>query len=115
MLPAGYVNMKSSTSVTAEPPLPESGTALALTPAERSQLRARAHALHPVVMAGQAGLTEAVLRELDRALRAHELIKFKVAGGDRSARDAILAEVCMRLSAAPVQSIGRILVLYRPR
>ena len=107
--------MKSSTSATAEPRLPPPGRPLALTAAERSALRARAHALHPVVMAGQGGLTQAVLRELERALRAHELVKFKVAEGDRDAREAILAQVCARLSAAPVQLIGRVLVLYRPK
>ena len=107
--------MKSSTSATSELRLPPPGRALSLTPAERSALRARAHALHPVVMAGQGGLTEAVLLELERALRAHELIKFKLAEGDRAAREAMLEAVCARLSAAPVQKIGRILVLYRPK
>ncbi len=107
--------MKSSTSDTAKPVLPQSGQALFLTPAQRSALRARAHALSPVVMMGQAGLTEAVLLEIEGALKAHELIKIKVAEGDREARAQIQETVCQRLSAAPVQQIGKVLVLYRPR
>ena len=107
--------MKSSTSDTAKPVLPKPGQALFLTPAQRSALRARAHALNPVVMLGQAGLTDPVLLEIDAALKAHELIKLKVSGGDRAAREAIQDAICLRLSAAPVQQIGKVLVLYRPR
>ncbi len=107
--------MKSSTSDTAKPVLPGSGQALHLTPAQRSALRARAHALNPVVMLGHAGLTDAVLLEIERALKAHELIKLKVPEGDSTARAAIQAAICQRLSAAPVQQIGKVLVLYRPR
>ena len=107
--------MKSSTLDTVKPVLPESGQALFLTPAQRSELRARAHALNPVVMLGHAGLTDAVLLEIEGALKAHELIKLKVSGGDRTARAAIQDTVCQRLSAAAVQQIGKVLVLYRPR
>jgi len=82
---------------------------------ERLRLRARAHHLHPVVLLGSAGLTEAVIRETDRALAAHGLIKVRVPGDDRAEREAIGAELAQRLGAARVQAIGKLLVLYRPR
>lgn len=85
-----------------------------LNPAERRALRARAHALKPVVLVGNDGLSEAVLKEVDRSLTAHELIKIRVAGQDRDQRDAMLEAVCLHTGAAPVQHIGNILVLYRP-
>lgn len=107
--------MKSSTLDTVKPVLPESGQALFLTPTQRSELRARAHALNPVVMLGHAGLTDAVLLEIESALKAHELIKLKISGGDRASRAGIQDTICQRLSAAPVQQIGKVLVLYRPR
>jgi putative YhbY family RNA-binding protein len=84
-----------------------------LTPARRSELRAEAHSLSPVVMIGDKGLTESIVAEVDRALRAHELIKVKAATDDREARSAWMAQLCERLEAHPVQSIGKILVLWR--
>jgi putative YhbY family RNA-binding protein len=89
-------------------------TALLLTPAERSAMRAQAHPLRPTVLIGDLGLTDAVLAEIDRALGAHALIKVKVAGDDRAARVAMLETICERLGCAAVQAIGKILVLYRP-
>lgn len=86
-----------------------------LTPAERRALRARAHALHPTVIIGDAGLSPSVMAEIDRSLKSHELIKVKVAGDGRERRDSLLAEICDALSAAPVQHIGKILVLYREK
>jgi putative YhbY family RNA-binding protein len=88
---------------------------LELTSAERRALRARAHALHPVVMIGEAGLTPAVLKEVDIALKSHELIKIRVLGDDRALRAALIGEICSALDAAPVQQIGKILVVFRPR
>jgi len=88
---------------------------LELTRDERLRLRARAHHLHPVVLLGAAGLTEAVLKETDRALTAHELIKVRIPGDDRDEREATGAAMADRLGAARVQSIGKLLVLYRPR
>ncbi len=85
-----------------------------LAPTERRALRARAHALRPVVYIGQHGLTPAVLHEIDVSLRAHQLIKVRVGSGDREARDAALARICTELDAAPVQHIGKLLVIYRP-
>ena len=86
-----------------------------LTPAERKALKAQAHHLHPVVMIGEAGLSPAVFGEIERALGAHALIKIRVLGDDRAARAAMMAEVCARAGCAPVQMIGKMLVVYRPR
>ncbi len=87
---------------------------LTLEPAQRRFLRARAHALRPVVLIGEAGLTPSVLREIGIALKAHELIKVKIAAGDRAARETWLATICQELHAAPVQHIGKTVVLYKP-
>lgn len=87
---------------------------LQLTADERRALRARAHALNPVVSISQNGLSEAVLKEIDVSLNSHELIKVRVYGDDRDAREAWLAEICEKLGAAPVQHIGKLLVIYRP-
>ncbi len=89
-------------------------TAVSLTPAQRKALKAQAHHLKPVVMIGDAGLTDAVLAEADRALRVHALIKIRVLGDDRATRGALMAQVCAGLDCAPVQSIGKLLVVYRP-
>jgi RNA-binding protein len=88
---------------------------LILTSAQRQALKARAHGLRPVVLMGAAGLTEKVLREIDRALTAHALIKIKVPNDDRSERTQIAADVAEKLSAANVQSIGKMIVLFRPQ
>ena len=88
---------------------------LHLSPAERRALRARAHHLNPLVMIGEAGLTPNVVREIDIALKSHELIKVRVLGEDRAARRGMLDEICQALDAAPVQKIGKILVVFRPK
>ena len=85
----------------------------ALSPAARKALKARAHHLDPVVMMGDAGLTPAVVREIDLALTKHELIKVRMAGDDRDARTAAYQSICTDLDCAPVQQIGKLLVLYR--
>lgn len=86
-----------------------------LTPAERSALRSQAHGLSPVVMIGESGLTPAVVKETDTALKAHGLIKVRVFGDDREARVSYYETLCEQLGAAPVQHIGKLLVLYRPK
>jgi len=86
-----------------------------LTARERSFLKARAHPLEPTVYVGHDGLTAAVLNEIERALTAHELIKVRVNEGDRASRRALLEEICERTEAAPVQQVGKVLVLWRPR
>lgn len=86
-----------------------------LTPAERRALRAQAHHLNPVVSVASNGLTPAVLKEIDHALQAHELIKIRVYGEDRTERDLIMATVCAELGAASVQHIGKTLVVWREK
>lgn len=88
--------------------------AIELNTAERRALRADAHHLDPVVMIGGDGLTDPVLKETDSALKAHGLIKVRVLGDDRAAREAILAQICEQLNAAPIQHIGKLLVIWRP-
>ena len=88
---------------------------LKLTPAERSALRSDAHALDPVVIVGDSGLTPAVIKEIDASLNAHGLIKIRVFGDDREARVAMYETICAQLGAAPVQHIGKLLVIYRPK
>lgn len=85
-----------------------------LTPAQRKEKRADAHHLDPVVMIGGEGLTPAVVKETDAALKSHGLIKIRVLGDDRQAREAMLAQLCDELNAAPIQHIGKLLVLWRP-
>jgi putative YhbY family RNA-binding protein len=87
----------------------------ALTPAERQLLKGRAHRLDPVVMIGADGLTSAVLGEVERALKAHELIKIRVMGSDGDTRERFLGEICAATGASPVQHIGKVLVVYRER
>ena len=84
-----------------------------LTPAERKRKRAEAHHLDPVVTVGAEGATQAVRREIDSALSAHGLVKVRVSSGDRAAREAMQAELSAALSAAPVQHIGKVLLLWR--
>jgi len=87
---------------------------LSLTVSERLALKARAHPLNPTVIIGNAGLTEAVLKEIALTLVRHELIKIRVPGGDRTLRETMLETICTRLDAAMVQHIGKILVIYKP-
>jgi RNA-binding protein len=88
--------------------------ALELTSGERRSLRAQAHKLHPVVMIGEDGLTTGVLQEIDRSLNAHGLIKIRSAFDSRDERDSLLAGICEQMAAAPVQHLGKILIVYRP-
>ena len=86
-----------------------------LSPIERKKLKARAHALNPIIHLGSKGLTEAVIAEIGQALDAHELIKVRAGGMERGEREAALSEVCARLHAQPVQHIGKVLVVYRKK
>lgn len=84
-----------------------------LTPAQRQHLKGLAHSHQPVVMIGNNGLTPAVLKEIELALSAHELIKIKAASDEPDTRRAWLEEIAAATGAAPVQQIGKVLVLYR--
>ncbi len=86
-----------------------------LTPAQRKVHRAEAHHLDPVVMIGNDGLTAAVIKEADAALNAHGLIKIRVLGDDRAAREAMYMQLADQRNAAPIQHIGKLLVLWRPQ
>ena len=88
--------------------------AIQLTPAQRKEHRAAAHHLDPVVMIGSEGLTPAVLKETDAALKAHGLIKVRVFSDERATREALLVQLADQLDAAPIQHIGKLLVLWRP-
>ncbi len=84
-----------------------------LTSAQRRELRAQAHGLNPVVSISENGLSDAVLKEIDVCLKAHELIKIRVYGDSREDRLAYYERICAELDAAPVQHIGKLLVVYR--
>ncbi|MEP7099259.1 MAG: YhbY family RNA-binding protein [Burkholderiales bacterium] len=89
-------------------------TAIQLTPAQRKDHRADAHHLDPVVMIGSDGLTPAVQKEVDAALNAHGLIKVRVFSDERATRETIFTTLADALGAAPIQHIGKLLVLWRP-
>ena len=85
-----------------------------LTPAQRKDHRADAHHLNAVVMIGSDGLTPGVQKETDAALRAHGLIKVRVQSDERASREKIFQTLATELNAAPIQHIGKLLVLWRP-
>ena len=84
-----------------------------LSPARRQELKGRAHKLDPVVIIGGSGLSTQVIGEIDRSLKAHQLIKVRVNGADRAMRELILEEICRQTGAQPVQHIGKMLVVFR--
>jgi RNA-binding protein len=86
-----------------------------LSAAERKELKARAHKLEPVVLIGSKGVSEEVLKEVERALRAHELIKVRATGLEREERAGALKTLCELTGAQAVQSIGKVFVMYRKR
>jgi RNA-binding protein len=83
-----------------------------VNPIQKKKLKAQAHPLNPVVIIGQAGLTDAVIKEINVALDAHELIKVKIRA-ERDERAAIREQICEQTKAEMVQSIGQIAVIYR--
>ncbi len=85
-----------------------------ITSRERAHLKARAHALEPVVHVGHGGVTDAVIAEVERSLVAHELIKVRAGGPDRDERKAAFATICARTGAVSVQTVGKVMVLWRP-
>ena len=90
-------------------------TIIQLTPAERKVHRSEAHHLDPVVLIGNDGLTTSVQKEVDAALNSHGLIKVRVFSDDRTQRDTIFLQLADALHAAPIQHIGKLLVLWRPK
>ena len=87
---------------------------MALTGKQKHYLRGLAHSLKPVVMIGANGISEAVIAELDQALNTHELLKVKLPAAEKEEKQAAIAELCTATGAEDVQSIGRIVVLFRP-
>ena len=87
---------------------------MALNEQLKRELRGRGHALKPVVTIGGAGLSAAVMRELDLSLAHHELMKVKVAGADRDQRAVLIDTLCEKLGAELIQSIGQVALIYRP-
>ena len=85
-----------------------------LSTKQKQFLKGLAHHLSPVVMLGSNGLTEGVLAEIDNALNHHELIKVKIAGADRETKQLIIDAIVRETQSSNVQTIGHILVLYRP-
>jgi RNA-binding protein len=88
---------------------------MTLSEKQKKHLRRLAHPLSPIVMLGNAGLTDGVVKELDRALTDHELVKVSARVGERTARDAALDELAARTSSEIVQRIGNVGVFYRRR
>ena len=86
-----------------------------LSAAERKSLKARAHPLEPLVLIGNKGITDEVVKEVEAALKAHELIKVRAPGLEREARDDAMQTLCERTGAESVQTIGKVLVIYRKR
>lgn len=82
-------------------------------PKYKQQLKAQAHKLKPVVLVGNNGVTDAVKKEIDHALNAHELIKIRIQAEDRDLRRELFAEICQSLQAELIQLIGSIGVIYR--
>jgi RNA-binding protein len=81
----------------------------------RRELRGRGHSLKPVVSIGSAGFSKAVQREIDLSLQHHELMKIKLAAGDRESRQALIDEICSRCNAELIQAIGHIALVYRKK
>jgi RNA-binding protein len=84
-----------------------------LSTAERKSLKTRAHKLEPVVIVGSKGLTDEVVKEIEVALKAHELIKVRAAGLERDQREDAFKEICRRTGAEAIQSVGKVFVIYR--
>lgn len=80
----------------------------------RQALKQQAHHLQPVVMIGNKGITETLIKEVDASLNAHELIKIRALTDDREERETLFNELCEALDAQEVQRIGKLLVLWRP-
>lgn len=86
-----------------------------MTPQDKKLLKARAHKLDPLVTVGAKGLTDAVIAEIDFALKSHELIKVRAGTMDRHERAEAFSAICARTGAEPVQHVGKVFVVYRKK
>ena len=84
-----------------------------LTEKFKRELKAKAHHLNPVVTNGDKGLSKPVLKELNIALDAHELIKVRMHSEDRDERKSIMIEIAKSLDATPINQIGKVLIIFR--
>lgn len=87
---------------------------MSLSPSQIKYLKGLAHHRKPVVTVGNAGLSTAVLKEIDIGLRSHELLKIKLPALERDARQQLFEKICQDSAAQPVQQIGRMAIIYRP-
>ena len=88
---------------------------MGLTSSERQKLKALAHKLDPLVFIGGKGLNEAVIAEIDFALKSHELLKVRAGAMDRHERDEAFSRICARTGAEPVQQVGKVFVIFRKK
>ncbi|HAD08934.1 MAG TPA: ribosome assembly RNA-binding protein YhbY [Porticoccaceae bacterium] len=84
-----------------------------LSSTNKKHLRRIGHSLTPIVTVAGKGLSENVVAELNRALDDHELIKVKLAVGDKAARQAVINEISTTCEAQVVQTIGHIALLFK--
>lgn len=87
---------------------------MSMTPKQKSHLRGMAHKLKPVVMIGNAGVTDNILQEIDNNLAHHELIKVRISGMERDERAESANDICQKTNSELVNIIGHIAILYRP-
>ena len=81
---------------------------------QKKFLKAQAHHLKPVIMVGNAGISESLLKETEKALEHHELLKIKLPAGDKARKQTLINQICEHCNAEAVQSIGRTVCIYRP-
>ena len=86
---------------------------MTLSEPQKKKLRGLGHKLKPVVTVGEAGLSESLVAEFESSLEHHELMKIRVRTGDRSARDAIISELCTTSGAELIQRVGNVALLYK--
>ena len=87
----------------------------ALSGKQRRHLRALGHHLQPVLQVGHEGITEAVVREADRQLETHELIKVRIGESSPQDRHEGAELLAQRTGSQVAQVLGRTALLYRPR
>ena len=86
---------------------------MTLSEPQKKYLRGLGHQLNPVIMVGDAGLSESLLKEFDATIDHHELIKVRVKTGDRKTRDGLISQLCRNRSSELVVRIGNVALIYR--
>ena len=84
-----------------------------ISESQKKHLRGLGHNIKPLVMIGEAGVSDSVFKEFETTLAHHELLKVRVRVGNRKTRDDLLAELCRRSHAALIARIGNVALLYR--